>query len=371
MRARWYGAWAAALTVAFGALREARAADDESARLDVLIVGDTTDPEIGKSVVVDVEHVRGAIEVGVPAGKRRVTVLGGEAATPERILAHYGALPPAGDATLLFYYSGHGAWADPGHYLRMGGGKVLERARLLEAMRARTPRLAVVLTDCCSLYVGRTALYAMPAPDPDLFRDLLFRHRGVVDATAARRGQEAVGDTMLGGFFTHALVGALTGTPRSELDASRDGIVAWDALLAAVSRDTAAAFRRSHPRGLEIKGRKVPGQSPHLFAVGTPPAAPIRSPIRLGVKVTPATDALAVAEVIPGSPAAWIELRPGDRLVALRAPMDDGDEKAFDLRTAEDLRRALAAAGPSRLVALTVGRAGSAEVEERWVRLGP
>jgi hypothetical protein len=115
----------------------------------------------------------------------------------------------------------------------------------------------------------------------------------------------------------------------------------------------------------------VPGQNPHLFGVGSPPFAPIRSPLRLGVKVNPGANGLAIAEVVPASAAAWIELRAGDRLVALRAPMDDGDEKSFDLRTAEDLQRALATAGPSRLVALSVTPASSTEVEERWVRLGP
>jgi hypothetical protein len=356
---------------ALPAARDAAAAEDESQRLDVLIVGDTADAEVGASVAVDVGHVQSALRLGVPAGRRTITVLVGEAATPERIKAHYEALPPAGGATLLFYYSGHGAWADTGHYLRMNGGKILDRARLLEAMQAKSPRLAVVLTDCCSLYVGETALYALPAPDPDVFRDLFFRHRGVVDATAARKGQEAVGDTLLGGFFTHALAMALTGAPKAELDATRDGVVSWDELLAVVSRDTASAFRRAHPRGVEIKGRKVPGQNPHLFGVGAPPAAPIRSPIRLGVKIEPGADGLVLTEVVHGSAAAWIELRPGDRLVSVRVPLDDGDERSFELRTAEDLQRAMATAGPSRLVVLSVAAKGSSEVEERWVRLGP
>ena len=368
---RW---WTAGVAVAalVGAPRPAPAAPEaDAARLDVLIVADTTDPEIGATTRIDLEAVRGAVEAGVPAGKRTVTVLEGASALPERILAHYDALAPGPETSLLFYYSGHGAWADPGHYLRMNGGKILERTRLLSAMQAKNPRLLVLLTDCCSVYVGKTALFAIPAPDPDVFRDLFFRHRGVVDVTAAKRGQEAVGDQMIGGFFTHALVASLTTSPRAELDTRRDGIVTWDEVTAQVAKATAEAFRRSHPRGLVVKGKTLPGQNPHVFAVGAPPAAPIAPSVRLGVQGTPSAAGLVLTAISDRSPAQWIELRPGDRLVSIRVADDQGGEQNLPTRTVEELDRALAAAPGPRLVTLLVTPAKGGDPEERWVRLGP
>ena len=176
-------------------------------RLVALLVADTDDPEIGESVATDLRQVRVALEWGVPRARLAVSECTGVEVAPARLLAAVAALDVRPTDALLLYYAGHGAWADAGAYLRPKG-QVLPRADLLAALRARGAGLTIVLTDCCSTYVGGTFLFAPPRVDPDTVRDLFFRHRGLVDVTAASRGQVAVGDKALGGVFTKDVLDA-------------------------------------------------------------------------------------------------------------------------------------------------------------------
>jgi esterase/lipase superfamily enzyme len=361
--------WLCAIVLA-GAPGSAVADEPEAARLDVLLVADTGDPEIGAGARIDLANMRRAIEKGVPEGKRKVTVLAGAEAAPERILAHYRRMPASRETALFLYYAGRGGWTDAGHALRMNAGS-LERRRLLETMRSKDAPLVVALTECSSLYVEGSGSPERRSPDPERLRDLLFRHRGVVDVTAAGQGEEGVGDRVRGGLFTHALVEELTTAPRDAREERRDRVVTWKEVTAAVIEATAASFRRDHPRGVEIGGRRISEQRPHAFDVGTAPRTPIRRPRWWGVDVVARGQTVVVERVASDTPAAWVEFRPGDRLVSIRVPAGDGEERTFALERPADVDRALAELGEPTLVAVTVVPAGGSQPAERWVRLGP
>ena len=65
---------------------------------------------------------------------------------------------------LIFYYAGHGA-TDPriGHFFQTSGGD-LPRSELRAAIMRQQPRLAVMLTDCCSSAAQFRPRKTAPAP---------------------------------------------------------------------------------------------------------------------------------------------------------------------------------------------------------------
>ncbi len=117
----------------------------------------------------------------------QATELEGDRVTPGNITDVIRKLAPGklGESTLLVYYAGHGG-TDPtkGHFLSTPAGP-LPRSLLLDEIRAKRPRLALVLSDCCSTEVSwQPKALAMPMvvpPPRKAIEDLLFEHRGVVD----------------------------------------------------------------------------------------------------------------------------------------------------------------------------------------------
>lgn len=330
------------------------AADGDATRLVVLLAADTDDPDIGPSVATDLRQVRATLEAGVPAARLVVVERTGADVAPAALRAAVAALEVRPTDALLCYWAGHGAWADAGAYLRPRG-EVLPRDDLRKALVGRGAGLTLLLTDCCGTYVGETFLFAPPRVDPDVFRDLFFRARGVVDVTAAARGQVAVGDRATGGVFTQALVRTLTGTPRATLDADRDGVVAWSEAVEALRAGTKDTLAMLHPRGLVVAGRAVSGQTPHVFGDLARPGPPIPpAPKRLGVRTEASKDGVKVVEVLPGTPASWMGVRVGEHVVEVRALAADGGEDARPVRSPDDLVAALRGAGAGGLVVLVL-----------------
>jgi len=141
-----------------------------------------------------------------------VTTIAGDRVTPAGILGTIRRLDTRMMArrTLLVYYAGHGG-TDPriGHFLRTPRGD-LARSVLLAEIRAKSPRLAIVLTDCCSTRAVFKAVLPRPPEPPDqrAVDNLLFQHTGVVDMNASTcdpaRGvyQAAFYHPATGGLFT-------------------------------------------------------------------------------------------------------------------------------------------------------------------------
>ena len=347
------------LTLGLVLLASSARAEDaptDARRLHALLIGDTNDASIGESVGRDVDNVRRTLDVGVPEARYDVTIIQGDEATPAGILQKISALGILPTDSLFVYYAGHGAWYDGGHYLRMNDGKILERKDLRAAMQKSGARLAVLVTDCCSTYVGQRAYAQQPINDPDVFRDLFFRHRGLVDVTAAEKGQVAVGDEIAGGCFTRAFVDALTTVPRSRLDRNADGTVTWAELLPTVKVETETNFRGNQPRGLQLDDTLYVKQVPHVFQED---AQPIGGPIpaskeRLGLQVKDVEGGVEVTGTHDGTPAAWAGFRPGERVVEVVIPGEDAYGEYREIQTAADLQAALdAVKGPQVMEVIT------------------
>ena len=343
----------------------AHAADENDARhVHALLVIDTNDPEIGESVKQDLNTFRQLLDWGIPEHRRSMTELQGDAAMPKGILAAIQKLDVKRNDALVVYYAGHGAWYDGGHYLRMNQGKILLRKDLQSAMRKRAPRLAILLTDCCSTYVGGKAFVRKMIYDPTTFRDLFFRHRGFVDVTAASKGQVAVGDRIQGGYFTSALAATISTTPREKLDANGDKIVAWDEVMPLARQATVKTFADGQPRGLMVRGRKHTRQTPHVFgALAAPVGVPIPvAKLRVGVELKDVPGGLEVTKVHEGSPAGWAGIRPGERIVSAMTPGEIYDEY-HEVKKLDDLRRVLASVKGPEVITLVTHKPGE---KDRW-----
>ena len=151
-----------------------------------------------------------------------VKELTGPDVTRANVLDAIRAFPVTGRDALVVFFGGHGATdeATGKHCLFMSGTRTAEkvpREDIRRAMLARTPRLAVLLTDACSnkmalLPAGPGGLGSR-APDlaaPDAvrpgFRKLFFDGRGVVDVNASEVGTLAWSHEKRGSVFVHGLV---------------------------------------------------------------------------------------------------------------------------------------------------------------------
>ncbi len=144
-----------------------------------------------------------------------ITMLEDDRATPGGMISAIRRLDPRRmrERTLFFYYAGHGG-TDPGsgHFLRTPWGD-LSRSVLLAEIRARSARLSLIFTDCCSTRTkSKVALPGFPVPpERRAFENLFFQHVGVVDMNASSCHPEkgiyqAAFYSPFGGIFTGSFI---------------------------------------------------------------------------------------------------------------------------------------------------------------------
>jgi hypothetical protein len=235
-------------------------ASGEATRLRILLVIDTDAPGAADfGAAHDRDNMKNALINGLRRDRlpHTLDILQGANATPERVIQYYERLKVSPNEAFLFYYTGHGGMdATQGQLLTMKHG-VLPRAQLRAAMMKRAPKLAVILTDCCSsgMPLNSRAPSEGPAPKANptsrlgrsnsVLRDLFFRHEGMVVIAAARVGQEAAGEKTRGSHFTVAFTGLLN-QAQSRFDSNRDGLVEWREFFPALNRETARVSNNRH-----------------------------------------------------------------------------------------------------------------------------
>jgi hypothetical protein len=244
--------WGCIVLVAAGG-GAARAADTPLLR--VLMVLDTSDPDLAPGVGRDRRNVERFLATQLPESRYTVDVLEGQDLTAGRVLNYYKDLPVAPSDALFFYYSGHGSIRpDQGHTLELKAGRSpLVRSALKKAMTEKKPRLTVLLTDCCSdsfrvtVAEARDAIpLARPTAPTPLANRLFFDARGVIDLTAADK-DVAYADDYHGGYFTHSVCAVASRNKAQTLD--------WKEFAAAVQKETGAVHKRAIDEGIAPKLR--------------------------------------------------------------------------------------------------------------------
>ncbi|MDB5306846.1 MAG: hypothetical protein JWO38_1048 [Gemmataceae bacterium] len=260
-----------------------RAADPPPARkLHVLLAIDTGS-DLRASVLLDQERMERVFKANIPADRLAFQTLTGSKLTSENVLAHYRGLKVGPDDALLFFYAGHGAKdPDKGNAFVPQLGKVppVYRSDVREAMRKTGAGLVVLLTDCCSTHsklAGKPVYGATRPVTPasatgihPTIEHLFFRHRGVVDITAAADGEASWSDFKDGGVFTRTLGKQLL-RPIAELDTDGDKFVSWKEFFPVLKKESEGTFRswsaRMRSAGADVDQST---QRPTSFSLGEP-----------------------------------------------------------------------------------------------------
>jgi len=245
----------------------------ELKKLRALLVLDTGSEGLSDSIRLDLRHITALLKANIPEDRLKIDVLSGNQVTLAEIRKHYRQLSTNQDEALLFYYAGHGGVnkKDKEHYYFTPTvrGKSLEesqvsRQAVRDLMIATKAGLVVLLTDCCS------TRYRLPPPRMftkgpkearfhPVLRCLFFQHRGVVDITAARKGEGAVCDATNGGFFTLALAEVLS-SHLEKVDKNRDQFVAWKEFFDVLKHETRKNFEKALAKATPRDRAQLAGQ---------------------------------------------------------------------------------------------------------------
>ena len=176
-----------------------------------------------------------------------------EELTPKIILEQIKNMPINKNDTVVFYYTGHGAYdanrglfftiADPrdpyNPQTKQGGKNVnsLLKNDVLAAIQKHSPRLTVIISDCCSAYLvyadecAGSAGAAHMDPTCPLFKKLFFESSGVIDFTGAQEGKVSyVTNGPYGPWMTNALC--------QSFDVNHNKTIGWKQLFSNVQQKT-------------------------------------------------------------------------------------------------------------------------------------
>ena len=253
----------------------------------------------------------------------------------ENLLTAIRNCPAGPEDTVIFFYSGHGAYDSNGHYLVMPDGKnTLPRQSIIREIQKKQPRLIVLITDSCNTLVPRAPVplpimrLVPPAQIAPLFDSLFVQPKGVLDVNSSTEDEVAAGP--VGGgllVLSMAYLGnkptfgrdkpdgrapVLAAVPRGDslrpVDFDRiiseqfgmmeHGLGAnfdpeapsygylwegarnpgsWDELKTAVTRKMDTLFRELYPNGKEVNGKIQRTQTPRFYSMPeSGPAPPAR-----------------------------------------------------------------------------------------------
>ena len=294
-------------------------------RLYVVIATDDRDGSIGPWVKIDGISISSLLLGNVD--ERRLPVTGIEQVSDDRIgadaiLAAIRSIPSDSGDTILFFYSGHGAYDDrDGHYFSFSGPDGhLRRSRVLQAIRRKSPRLGILISDCCYSFLKAPPMemapsVRRPAATTPLFTALLFESRGIVDITSSEKGQSSFvyQKPEDGSLFTAALW--------QFLDQNRSRSLSWQHVFEQVRNQAAREFRKMYPQG--VNGQLA--QTAWAFSLPPPPQPPPSGQTqtssggtRFGVTaVENGGDGVRVTRVRPDYPGARCEVLSSGRILRL------------------------------------------------------
>lgn len=176
-------------------------------RLKALLIGDTNDRTIGESVSADIASYKKMMSdirdaLAVKDVSCDVDIYTGNNCSYEKLNAYLNDLRCDGDVILVIY-NGHGARSheDNSKFPRMCLGsdyiqKWMKVSELMASLRAKNPRLVVVITDCCNSYFDRSLGYNEKGfgiftshGNGDGFRKLFLNYKGEVCLCGASPGE--------------------------------------------------------------------------------------------------------------------------------------------------------------------------------------
>jgi hypothetical protein len=172
----------------------AATAPKAAGKVYLLIIADTFPKELEKASRTDGNNMLTVFMANIPAAQLDVTLIdtaldpnlkdAAKDGLKDLVLSKLRSLPIGENDTVVFYYTGHGAFDLDGHYMDLAGRNpgTLRRGEVLAEIKAKgtQPRLTVLITDCCNVFKPAPAapLSRQEPPRPDqvspLFNALFF-----------------------------------------------------------------------------------------------------------------------------------------------------------------------------------------------------
>ncbi|MCM2375076.1 caspase family protein [Aporhodopirellula aestuarii] len=310
-------------------------ASSQEPTVHAVIIGDTS-PAAGWGalavhITADTVGMYASLANGLPESQFRYYPLSLEDdqwATPDNIMSYLAEVNVRPNDTLLFYYSGHGAADDKGHYFHLAGGK-LYRDDVRRAMETKSARLNVLLSDCCNLREDGFSYFAPgirespPLRAKPIFEALLLRPTGWVDLNASSPGEGAFfgsDDPEKGGFPGSLFTTALLNLWENQSNTS----MTWDEAVDHVRVDVYLAFRQTYPKGAAPEAGFDSQTQQNVYAYSYPGMPPRTGP-RTGMTVRNHSNPGAlIVRAQPDSPAThafdvakqtFVSLQPGQNIV--------------------------------------------------------
>ncbi|MFZ5628670.1 MAG: caspase family protein [Spirochaetota bacterium] len=212
-----------------------------AASLRVLIVADTNDRSIGKSVVTDVNNFEAfARQIASRTGLiLDMKTIKGNDLKSKNITSAVNSLKAEKDDTVIFYYSGHGfrtqqvktRW--PLLYIPDAGQKGVDFQWVIDTINAKNPRMLLAISDSCNNYIDMPQAginsRAMLEDSDEAWRKLFVEYSGRIYASGSTVGQMSFGQDAVGGAFTSRFLSIV----RSEVKKSD---ASWDHIMQLATR---------------------------------------------------------------------------------------------------------------------------------------
>jgi len=184
-----------------------------AATLHAIIAIDTNDPSIGASVKIDLRNMQNLV-ADIAQHTRLATAgeaISGSRLTVGNVNKAVESLSVGTDDVVIFYYSGHGFNPGGTKWPAMNledGDLGLKTVR--EKLRAKNPRLLIVMADTCNGFQNRGGFrFSKDAGKPNNYKVLFLKYRGVITASSSKPGQYSWGNERIGGLYTDAFLKSL------------------------------------------------------------------------------------------------------------------------------------------------------------------
>ena len=294
----------------------------------VIAVDQDNRANLGQNAKADFDNMIWLFQSNIPADRLNLRALSVDRITPESILRELQSLVVAPNDAVVFYYSGHGAFDQQRNeqYLLMEGRGNLYRTMVAKTIESKSPRLSVILTDCCNVkavpgkYVFQThennKTAKIPGVMSPLFENLFVFCKGNVDMTSSKLGEYSFVDASeqhRGSCFTYPLV--------EFMDANKvNDEINWEKLVEKLHLRVNEAFKESFPKGYQgqtnqtIHVYAIPGRA----SVGTTnnvvtPPPPVPTGPRLGLRAANHQNiGVRITAIVPNSPASKVGFQVGD-----------------------------------------------------------
>ncbi len=186
--------------------------------LRLIIVADTNDSKIGRSVAADSQNMQNLMENIVSQSKGELVlkkiVLEGDAATRYNMLRAIEYPTVKNSDVIVFLYAGHGHryQATAGRWPLMDTpGGISDFAEVIAKIRGKNPRQFIALADCCNEAVDRAESRVLIRRQFNYvqIRQMFLTSQTYIAASGSQPGQFSYGDDNSGGLFTSAFVSSL------------------------------------------------------------------------------------------------------------------------------------------------------------------